>query len=1277
MTKRSPVSAIQNIWFDSQQVDDSDLTLEQNFNRTIQSSIINNHIGSGVLPEALIQNIIFDSSLFSGNLDGLAISPQNQPTDNNLGNQLEVTLLNSKVAGNKSIKLCIIGLDFQSNLQYETFIFKRNEIQVSQKHFIKILVLLFNDFIGDSNYSFNLGGKIIISETKPLTLSRDPLMVSQNIQPNLFFRDFFIPSGQNLNTFLSNALPYYNINSLNIFTSQTSYQILSNGDVTTQIGQKFLATTNNIQKVTLLLSVQNLLNPSTLQWDGNLIVSIYQLQPNIEYSTDILPGLPIEYSPSNIPLAQTSVNYISLLNQGILLDSVQQPIDFVFSNTQVANGSLIFPQNYYAVTIKRSGSADKCDILISCGTNSLTSNSRITIFSGNVWVDLPNENLWFEIWTDSAKISDGQAYDSGNGIIIPKTNLDTVTQSNIDFSLNKLQFTGTDTFTAVMSAVTLNTIPITDQRTGKPILSRQQFVPQVNLLGTIDLTNLNIASEPLIIGSIYDKNIKIYSPYAIEISVNLHSATLVGNELIIKIIDGYIIDPNRYDSTIIDLVTNFTNGNLINAKIYPNNSSNLYYRIADVQLSSMIVGDVNGDGVIDQKDLDLLSSYIGNNLNIAPKLNTQIYSNGYYSNGYTTCITPFINALNLNFELVYTNPITRLPVIIASGSDGYLAPDPINNRFANFYSASVNFNLYITNLSNYNLVITTNTNIGNYGGFNITSINSSINIIKISKTIITGDSICEMLRADVDGDFCITSADQQLLLDYINCVSNPSIPLSSFPGITTNPYTNIGKVFKVLRFKLEQFIDRKDDYSSVTIGRSTTIHLNQDIFESDSYFYSHDFFNYPSSITIEKQFTWEDYLVITNSKPNLVPSTFTSIYNSTNDSNLVPSIFTSINHNNNNNNNNYETEGVVSADYPSKPNFSNRTIDYFIPNDLIIETGGEIKREDGSFYKIDFEVGKITLEIPNYILHGEKTIDILTDFVAEYYNNQDTQRPGVTVKGFPAMRFADSSYVTSSALANNQVRFSVSIESFTPDSDYSSSLMARKYIHASKIDNFNTIINNNLPINKSDVLNIITKPITTEPANNLYSTKKHYPLGDSGGSSMVGPTGPTGPIGLTGSEGHLGPTGPQGLQGPMGPPGPAGFSYYGSQRSLVLGIGITGSTGGTGSTGSTGPTGSVQGPTGPTGPMGPQGPMGLVGPTGPIGPTGPVGISVNAYPVGYCGIFIDNDTGLLKINLANLYQNSAFRTLSTKIQVNVFLKKAGFNNKPIFINADKIQNLFI
>src|SRR5271170_7613755 len=115
MTERSPVSAQRPIWYDAQQVDETDLTAEQQANETIEASIINNHVGDGILPEVLVNNVIFDSSLAVGYLDGLPIFPQSQPTDNNLGNQLSVSLTGSTASGERQVKLCIIGLDFEDN----------------------------------------------------------------------------------------------------------------------------------------------------------------------------------------------------------------------------------------------------------------------------------------------------------------------------------------------------------------------------------------------------------------------------------------------------------------------------------------------------------------------------------------------------------------------------------------------------------------------------------------------------------------------------------------------------------------------------------------------------------------------------------------------------------------------------------------------------------------------------------------------------------------------------------------------------------------------------------------------------------------------------------------------------------------------------------------------------------------------------------------------------------------------------------------------------------
>lgn len=1087
MTKRTPVSAPQNVWFDARQVDNTDLTLEQQHNDTIQSGIINNHIGTGVLPEVLEQSILFDSTLVSGYVDGIAQTAQTQPSDSSFGNQLEIELIGSNVAGKKTVKVAIIGLDFESNLQYETFVFKSNEIQVSKRHFTQILVILTNDLVGDPLLSFNLGGKIVIREVKPITLSRSTVMVAQDVEPNLFFRDFFVSGAASLQLLLQAALPLYNIDNLNIYTAAKGDKVLSANDVTTQIGQKFVATTNNIQKVTLLLSVQNLVTPADLVWTGDLIVSIYPLQSNIDCPTDVVPNLPIDFSPSNIPLAQVSIDYNTLSASGITLDSVAQPVDFIFSNSSVASGNVIVPGNYYAVTVKRSGSANNCDLLLAFG-NDRVSDSRITVFSSTLWVDLVDEDLWFKIYTDAAKVSDGQAYDSGFGITIPKIIEDPVTLANIDYSVNNIQFVGNDVYRGVLSAITEENTPIPDQRTGQPVLSRKEYVPQVTLLNSIDIVNLQSTTDPLLLGAISDKNIKYFDATTDSVTSKLHSATIINNEMLLRVVDDPT-DTGRYDTSVNLLETSLLNGDFVGAKIYPNaNDSSKYYRVAEARLCTMMLGDINGDGIIDESDIDLLNTYIGYNLNVGLPVSTTITTDGYtttFTNGYTTYNAEFSNAFAISFQVV--NPSTNS--VLASGTDGILIAHPTDPRLGQFTSASVNFNTML-GLGGTKLVITTSLPVENYGGFDIVSIDTLSDVITIRKVYLTAETYSQMFRADLDGDFYITNIDGYLLREYLDRVPVSGAPTTTYPAPLTNPYTKIGTTFKVLKFKLEDFNGRNDDYTTLGAGRSdptTGLHSITDIFLTDGYLPSHDFYTSPVPILFKKQFSWDESLVVTNSRSKLVPSVFTTSTG-----------FTS---------NNCTIDGIICNLYPSKPSFDSGRIDYFIPNNLIIGEGGELHRSDGNFYKVDFEVGTIVLEIPDGIFANEKTINILQDFIASTVDGSGNLT-GLTSLGFPAMKFADCSLVTSNALANDQLRFSVSVQSFSPNT------------------------------------------------NGLSSD-----------------------------------------------------GYYG------------------------------------------------------------------AIVDGKIGVSIDYDTGLLTLNFTNLYEDTVMTTLSTKLQVNVFLKRGGFNNKPLFVDSTKVQNM--
>ena len=62
---------------------------------------------------------------------------------------------------------------------------------------------------------------------------------------------------------------------------------------------------------------------------------------------------------------------------------------------------------------------------------------------------------------------------------------------DIDFSVNKLQFTGNDIYKTVVSASTLELDPVPDQITGNPVTSHKQFVPKIDLLNSINIAALH------------------------------------------------------------------------------------------------------------------------------------------------------------------------------------------------------------------------------------------------------------------------------------------------------------------------------------------------------------------------------------------------------------------------------------------------------------------------------------------------------------------------------------------------------------------------------------------------------------------------------------------------------------------------------------------------------------------------------------------------------------------------------------------------------------------
>ena len=617
MTLRLPPSVKYINWRDGQQVNLSDMDTEQSHNLQLEAATSNNFFGSGLLVSSPTRIFIFDSDqltpdqairLAAGDFDGYGVAPALQPTDTSLGAQLEIELTDSTVYGRFTVKVLVLGLDFQGNLQYEKFIFYRNEVQVGKKHFANVLSILFNDFKSNHNGSRDFGGRITIKEALPFQLSRDAVMSSQDVEPDLFFRDFKVADptvGPNPTTALLLTLQQavgagYDPDTLLISTTWLDLKRLVTNDIATRYGQKFLAKTSNIQKITLLLGVelQGTIPANYYDWTGELIINIHALQTSVACLSDVVPTNAIDFPPEPVPLAQISVNQATLLSKGYVLTDILQPVDFLFTNTKVGQNtnSGIIPDTYYLFSIQRSGDTTS-GVLFTASGSDRTSNAQLSIFNGSVWTDVTTEELWYEIWSDAAKVSDGMGIDAGNGLYLAKTITDTDTGATIDYSKDGISFANDGQNISnfgVVQAIITDTDQVQDQRTGNPVFSKELYEPSISLVSSADLTTLQEAEEPIVLGNIVDTNPK-------------NNFIVTGTQSIIGL---------AYDDTICVLNpgADLLSVNLVGAKITPNIATAYEYRIFEATLCVDGYGDVNADGYVSSDDLAAATVLLGEGL---------------------------------------------------------------------------------------------------------------------------------------------------------------------------------------------------------------------------------------------------------------------------------------------------------------------------------------------------------------------------------------------------------------------------------------------------------------------------------------------------------------------------------------------------------------------------------------------------------------------------------------------------------------------------------------
>lgn len=619
VTKRLDVDTSRVNYYDGEKITLSDLRDEQNRNVSIDAANVANFLGSGVVRFNPTSVVIFDSAnlnehqqnLFDAySFDGSNIIDSTPNISDTIeGVQLVVTITDTALSGVSKTKVAIFGLSFGDALIHDDLVFNENGTQITRGRYKEIRGILFNDFAGNLRGSrhpaiddgYNFVGRCIIREADSLEASFDHIMEAQTAQPNQFFNDFPPANiGYTTTEMLQSAIGLdQSISDLNIGLGSLATRELVPGDVTTRFGQKFLASGENVQKISVLLAVQedlSVLPQDAFNWTGSVTLTLHALQTEVGCPVAPTPDNAVDFDPDPTVLAQLSLDADDLLARGIVLDGYSKVVDFVFTGSLISDPvrSPIGVGRYYVFTLGRSGDTSVGTILIEEAPHVSTSSGYMVAYDGSQWVDIVESDMWFSIEGAYAKLSNGIAYDDGVGVEVPKIKKNS-SNTEVPYIEGLLEFTtvSKDAYNYILLETQLEySTPQQDQRTGNDVFSRATPVPAISVINQSQLNTLLVTKPaPILAARIKDHNPRGNAPLISGVSALPGVAE-----------DRYfhIIVPNAD-------VRSF---NLVNSLLSPDANSNLHYRIIEANLFNDAYGDLNGDGVIDALDLALMNSWI-------------------------------------------------------------------------------------------------------------------------------------------------------------------------------------------------------------------------------------------------------------------------------------------------------------------------------------------------------------------------------------------------------------------------------------------------------------------------------------------------------------------------------------------------------------------------------------------------------------------------------------------------------------------------------------------
>lgn len=660
MSKSSRENLPRVNFFDGQRVTETDLDIEQIHHRGITSNIIVDFHKSGVVKDRIFDSrILLDTKhpdkysesdsenisrevIQAGAYDGRAIQVDRQPSDTVYGNRLEVSAKNLSVGGRVSAKVLILGLKYSSiktggELCFEIIEFDKNQVKLSRNYYIKVISVFFNNFSGGygrtevsaGRSSLDTSGDLgsfVIRESEPLKVFARTASFEQIESPNIGLVNFITSSTtKSIEEEFKLALgTTYNFQELYFeLSSSKDFLFEPYADQTISYGQKFLASTNNIQKVDLLLFVKE--DPdadvgSEHNFSGELVFSIHKLRDDISCLTDPSPNNLLDFDPNPSPLAEVSYSQEDLEDMGIKLTSDPQIVSIDFSNTLIADPNIdptIESNSYYAFIVSRRGGNKRGTIGVPAGffkASRKKSNGqdldpeerfgrqdhRLIEYDpeNSSYVDYHDLSMWIIIHSDTVEVTSGSAYSNdGFPISLPKVR-DYVGSTKIpmfikDIPLSNVAYGDKNYLTLYREDKFVS--PSTHPRTGNFVNTKIEDSPSFSMLTESEL-NSELESGPIILGRITDFNTRDA-----------------------EAIDGTAEKPGQYGRdyvTIINPSTELLTSNLIGRIFVPDTecSCNSRYKIIGSECISVPVGDLNNDGDFDSEDISLLLELVGDTI---------------------------------------------------------------------------------------------------------------------------------------------------------------------------------------------------------------------------------------------------------------------------------------------------------------------------------------------------------------------------------------------------------------------------------------------------------------------------------------------------------------------------------------------------------------------------------------------------------------------------------------------------------------------------------------